>query len=365
MKVTIWRASTAIASVIQGAAQRHDVRDHLYAQLEVEGVQGWGEISPQPHDLNGDPGVDAVIEAIRDEVVPRLRRSTDATSRGSEWSRVHQFAGPRSASVVAWSLLEMALLDVHLRLNARALPDLWPGRYESRTMATVSLLEDSLPAISPDVERLRVKVRPGVRPSARLAEIRDLERPVIADYNCSATGVDEVLRDLEVLSSALVVVAVEQPFAPGNLVDHAALHAHDGVTVSLDEGVRSIMDLRHIARYGAASLVCIKPARVGGLALAHSMIEEARRLGLRPYVGGFFESPLARTVHRQLVRAFIDEPSDVAPVAFDAPPVGGTPTPGGLGWRPEFRPTDELLTDVETERLYTASRGDSPGSTTS
>lgn len=354
-----------MASVIQGAAQRHDVRDHLFVQLEVDGVRGWGEVSPQPYDLNGDPGVDAVIEAIRDEVVPRLSRYTDAVPRGSEWSRVHQFAGPRSASVVAWSLLEMALLDLHLRFNARTLPNLWPGRNEPRTMATISLLEDSLPTISPDVERLRVKVRPGVRPSARLAAIHDLGRPVIADYNCSATGVDEVLRDVEVLSSTLLVVAVEQPFSPGNLVDHAALQAHDEVTVSLDEGVRSIMDLRHIARYGAGSLVCIKPARVGGLALARSMIEEARRLGLRPYVGGFFESPLARTVHRQLASAFVDEPSDVAPVAFDGSRAVGAPAAGGLGWRPEFRPTDELLTDVETERLYTASRGDSPGSTTS
>ncbi len=330
VEITIWRSATTLASPIQGAAQRHDVREHLFAAITVDGLTGYGEVSPQPQSLNGDPSAALVVAALRDEVPAHLERLAQALADEAGWARIHQLAGPRPASLVAWALVEMALLDLQLRRSGLSLADEWPERAKPRVMATVSLLDETLPTLASEVERLRVKVGPGVRPGPALDALHDLGRPVIADYNCSAPNVEVVLEDLAVLRSSLVVVAVEQPFAPGNLIDHARLHAEGVVAVSLDEGVRSIVDLRHIARYRAGALVCIKPARVGGLAVARTMILEALDLGLRPYVGGFFESPLARGVHRQLVAAMVDEPSDVAPVAGLGAPV--VERPGGVGW---------------------------------
>jgi L-alanine-DL-glutamate epimerase-like enolase superfamily enzyme len=72
-----------------------------------------------------------------------------------------------------------------------------------------------------------------------------------------------------------------------------------------------------ILRYGAAQIICVKPARVGGLANARSIILAAREAGLRPYVGGFFESPYARQVHALLARSCVEEPSDLAPVSVE------------------------------------------------
>jgi len=83
------------------------------------------------------------------------------------------------------------------------------------------------------------------------------------------------------------------------------------VLISLDEGVRSLRDLDQIVRYRAATIVCVKPARVGGYANARTMLERAKELGLRPYVGGFFESPFARSVNRALAWHTTDEPSDI------------------------------------------------------
>ena len=73
-------------------------------------------------------------------------------------------------------------------------------------------------------------------------------------------------------------------------------------------------DVAQIVRYQAADLLCVKPARVGGLANARTIVARAREAGLRPYVGGFFESPYARHVHRALARSCVDEPSDLGPV---------------------------------------------------
>ena len=107
---------------------------------------------------------------------------------------------------------------------------------------------------------------------------------------------------------------MEQPYAVGNVVDHARLAARLEIDLSLDEGVRSLGDVAQIVRYRAATMLCVKPARVGGLANARTIIERARSLGLKVYLGGFFESPYARCVHRALANSMIDEPSDVGHV---------------------------------------------------
>jgi hypothetical protein len=83
-------------------------------------------------------------------------------------------------------------------------------------------------------------------------------------------------------------------------------------------------------------MVCIKPARVGGLANARAMVTRALELGLRPYIGGFFESPFARHVNRLLAEHCVEEPSDVGLVATNASPElrEVTVVPGGFGLAP-------------------------------
>jgi L-alanine-DL-glutamate epimerase-like enolase superfamily enzyme len=79
-----------------------------------------------------------------------------------------------------------------------------------------------------------------------------------------------------------------------------------------------VRDLAQIARYHAAAMVCVKTARVGGLANARTVIARAHELGLRVYLGGFFESPYARRVNRALANSCVSEPSDVSDVAVSA-----------------------------------------------
>ena len=83
----------------------------------------------------------------------------------------------------------------------------------------------------------------------------------------------------------------------------------------MDEGVRTLRDLSQIVRYEAAAMLCVKPARVGGLANARMLVAKAQRAGLRVYLGGFFESPYARRVNRTLANSCISEPSDLDDVA--------------------------------------------------
>ena len=328
----MWRARSQLANPVAAGAQRHAERDHVFLAISADGVTGWGEISPQPAALNGDPGIDEVIEEIVGPVRQRLGDVVERIGALPAWGGVQALRGDRAASGWAWALVEMALLDGALRHAGEDLTTRWGVRGTEETVVTVSLIDDAPWDEGRAAARVRAKVRPGPIAPDVLERLAERGLPTLLDFNATAHDEDEVLRVWERVAAVVSVVAVEQPFAPGQVAAHARLVSR-GVPVSLDEGVRSTHDVRQIARYGAASMVCVKPARVGGLARARSIIHESRQFGLRVYVGGFFETELARGASRALARSACDQPSDVAPVTWsDASLV--VPEPGGLGWRP-------------------------------
>jgi O-succinylbenzoate synthase len=317
MNVTLFRQVVALQRPIRASLETHDERTRLYLRVEHDGYVGFGEVSPQPQALNGDPGIDDVLEALRGA----LRRLEDVLEREGEtphWSRVARLGAETPRDNVAYSLIEMALLDRELRRDARPITDLWIPIGLTPVQQTVSLLDDAAWLVSDEAARVRVKCAPGSLNAFAREHLREVRVPVILDFNCSATNDDEVLEVVADVTELATVDAVEQPFAVGNVVDHARLAKHLGVDLSLDEGVRSVRDLAQIERYGAAAMVCVKPARVGGLANARTLILRAQELGLRVYLGGFFESPYARQVNRALANSCVREPSDLGEVGVRA-----------------------------------------------
>lgn len=336
MRLTLWRDDVTLARGIRAAQQTHDVRARLYVRVEHDGVVGFGEVAPQPWALNGDPSIDEVLVELSDVAVPQLLAVVAREGEPPSWTRVARFSGVRSASPVATALLEMALLDRELRAAGSDVLSLWPHRYDTPMQNTVSLLDDEPWVFSSDVARLRAKIAPGPLSTLALERLGELRVPVLLDYNCSVSDDHQVLEQLAQLSEFVTVDAVEQPYAAGNIIDHATLGEQLAVSISLDEGVRNQRDLEQIHRYRAANMVCIKPARVGGLANARTMVSRALELGLHPYVGGFFESPFARHVNRLLAQHCVEEPSDVGVVVTTTAPevLELTVAPGGFGVSP-------------------------------
>jgi len=335
VKLTLWRDEEELAKPVTAAHQRHDSRTRLYLEVEHEGVEGYGEIDPQPFSLHGDPSVVDVIQELDGVVLLQVQSAFAREREVPSWTRIARFAGPRDASGPAVTLVEMALLDRELRMAGECLSDRWPVRFDTPRQVTTSLLDATLGVEVPrDVARVRVKTAPGVLGAREVAFLESLRCPVLLDFNCSARSDADVLEQLASIPSSVEIVAVEQPFSPGNVVDHARLAEQTPVLISLDEGVRSLRDLDQIVRYRAATIVCVKPARVGGYANARTMLERAKELGLRPYVGGFFESPFARSVNRALAWHTTDEPSDIGDVTTSsdaAHDFTSTPTGFGLG----------------------------------
>jgi O-succinylbenzoate synthase len=312
MKARLWRHDMKLASPVTSASQVHSTRTHLFLELEIDGVRGLGEVSPQPEPLNGDPGVEDVILELEHYTLRQFIEVAQREGEAPAWARVTHFAGSRPASYAASALLEMALLDASLRSRQSTIEDQWPARFDTPVQATVSLLDDNPWASLAGAAQVRAKISANPVPEEKWEQLASMNLPVLLDFNCSGGTVEDVVATLNVALCHVNVAAVEQPFAPGNIVEHARLAALIDVAVSLDEGVRHRRDLEQIVRYRAARLVCIKPARVGGYAQARTMIERAQHLGLGVYLGGFFESPVARRANRALARHYLERPSDVA-----------------------------------------------------
>jgi o-succinylbenzoate synthase len=317
MKVTLYRQVVSLTRSIRASRETHDERTRLYLRVEHDSYEGFGEVSPQPRALNGDPGVDEVLNALS-RGVHRLGEVVEREGELPHWSRVARLGAETPDDNVAYAVIEMALLDRELRREARSITDLWAPRGVTPLQQTVSALDEATWELREVATRARVKCAPGALSAPARENFRRLRVPVLLDFNCSASNDDEVLEVVSEVSQLATVDAVEQPFAVGNVVDHARLAKRLEVGLSLDEGVRSVRDLAQIDRYGAATMVCVKPARVGGLANARTVIARAQELGLRVYLGGFFESPYARQVNRALANSCVGEPSDLGEVAVNA-----------------------------------------------
>ena len=317
MKATLWRQDTEIRFPVSAARQRHNERSRLFLRIEHDGVVGYGEAAPQLTELNGDPGILDVIDEVRVFVLPQLRQIVEREGDLPSWTRVARFAGSRTASNTAVALLEMALLERELRSSHRRIDALWPQLCVTPLQATVSLLDDDIWHVGPDVERVRAKTSSATPGAWALERLSTLSVPVLLDFNCAADGDAGVLEQVRVLRDIVEIAGVEQPYDVGNVVDMARLAEQLPVPMSVDEGLRSLRDVAQIVRYGAAKILCVKPSRVGGVANARTIIEAAQGAGLRPYVGGFFESPFARQVNRMMAGTNVTEPSDLSPVLLD------------------------------------------------
>lgn len=329
MRVRLYRIPLQLTSAVSAAHERHEWRDHLFLLVEDNRCWGLGEISPQPHLLNGDPSTDEVLVALSHVMSTLIMPVVSREGRWPTSVRLSQMSSGRRADAFAIAIVEMALLDYELRDQGHAIDSWWPPLHEPRTIVSAPDDETSFVGV---VDLWRVKVTDQIRPTSWWQSLNSHCHDVVLDFNASAASREAVHAQIAIANERLNVVAVEQPFAPGDLVAHAALARELDCIVSIDEGVRTRRDVDDIARYDAASMICVKPARVGGYAQARTIITHAREIGLRPYVGGFFESPLARRLNRALAQALVDEPSDIAQVAFRGPsPL--TVVGDGLGFR--------------------------------
>ncbi len=267
-------------------------------------IEGWGEASPVPgYSQESAAEVFSVLaEAIGGPPSPGFGAAPL----------------PPGAPASARHALETAFWDLSARIAGTPLASLLGGTPRHLPVTAVVGLgtgDDGVAAARAALEagHARVKVKlDGPRDLPRLAAIADAlpAGRLAADANGSLPA--DMAGILAERLSGMGLAYLEQPFRPGNLTASAVLN--EAVPVCLDEEVTGPDDTRRALGAGAASLVSVKPGRLGGLAAALEVLGAARSAGAGVLVGGLLESGIGRAASRALAAAAgSGEPSELAP----------------------------------------------------
>lgn len=263
--------------------------------LADDGPDGWGECVAEPEPTYWPEYTATCWDVMRDHLVPRLLAGRP----------LHEVRGHNMSKAA----LEVAVTDAALRAEGRSLAS-WLGATRDRVGTGIALgLADSVGDLVAQASAwheaghraFKLKVQPGwdAEPVRAVRKALGAGVALVADAN-GAYRSDDADHDVALHLLAgddLGLVALEQPYAPDDLVGHARLAAAIRVPVCLDESIGSLGDLDTALALGACSAVSLKVGRVGGLGEALRIHSRCREAGVGLRAGGMLETGLGRAVN--------------------------------------------------------------------
>ncbi|MFD1672863.1 o-succinylbenzoate synthase [Agrilactobacillus yilanensis] len=208
--------------------------------------------------------------------------------------------------------LQLSLADYLAQHAKTQVRSVLPVGISLGVMPWPDLKQQALQAVAQGYQRLKVKV---ARPAdfTKIVALRQLlpQMPLMVDGN-SAFGPKDLaaLKALDPLNLAMI----EQPFATTDFVDHAWLQQRLTTPICLDEPIFTLSDVQTAAHLKSASVINLKPARVGGFTKALAILQYCQQQHLTCWIGGMVESDLGRYYSQNLARlAPFVFPGDVGP----------------------------------------------------
>lgn len=246
-----------------------------------DGRQGFGEVALDPSATAGD--LTAVGRAVR-EVVDLMADGLEPDWLGRGGSGpIGRAVRAGVESALDWLAADAATGSVSVAVNATL------GHSDPAETAAAAV-----EAVENGFSTLKVKVVESESPVALAARLTAIRRAVGGsiklrlDANCGW--------DLATAVGRLNAIAgydieyVEQPLAAADIDGHAILRRETRVHVALDESVTDEAAARRILDAGAADLLVIKPARVGGLEVVRAIAARAAAAGVQVILSTFFET---------------------------------------------------------------------------
>lgn len=278
-----------------------DHLEHILVRLTDEsGAVGWGEIASPSDPYYSPETTDTCWLVAERYLLPRVVGAAweDPGEVAGLWAKVrgHQFA-KAGVDIAAWSLWSLSG-GVSL---ATAL-----GGTRSSVVAGVSLgieptVDDLLAEVAKHVDagypRVKLKIAPGwdVEP-VRAVRAAFPELLLHVDANGAYGESEDEVAALRSLDGQGLTM-IEQPFAPRNLLAHAALQRDISTPVCLDESIDTLEDLRTAVVLGALKVLNIKVSRLGGLGAAVAAHDLAAEHDIPVWCGGMHEFGVGRAAN--------------------------------------------------------------------
>jgi len=312
--------------------------------FDKSGAFGYGECTAAEDPFFNHETIDSAWLIVANFVAPIL-----ASARIERAADVNDALARIRGNRMAKGGVETAIWDLEARLANRPL---WQHLGGTRTEiacgvsiglqeSTDTLLEKVTREVESGYQRIKIKIKPG----------RDIElvHAIRAQYPTIKLTVDAnsaySLNDIALFRALdeFELMMVEQPLAPGDLVDHAKLQREIKTAICLDESITRRMDARHAIELGSCRIVNVKLGRVGGHAEAKLIQAYCHEQGIDVWCGGMLESGVGRAHNIAMsTHAGFTLPGDVSASAryweddIIAPPVTVSPQgtitpPAGVG----------------------------------
>lgn len=263
---------------------------------------GWGECVAMAEPLYSSEFLTGAVEVTRRWLAPTLFAVEDLTAE-----TVGHHLRPVVGHPMAKAAVEMAVLDAQLRSQDRSFGSyLGVVRDSVPSGVSVGIQDDEaalLRVVTDYLEQGYARIKLKIRPGTDLAPVAAVRRefgpdlPFQVDANSAYTLADAGhLRRLDEFG----LILIEQPLGESDLRQHAELARVLDTPVCLDESIDSAETAADAISMGAASIINIKPGRVGGYLEARRIHDLARAHGIAVWCGGMLETGVGRAANAAL-----------------------------------------------------------------
>lgn len=289
-------------------------RNALILRLEHEGTEALAEcVADESPSCTGEDNGTA-LRVIRGVLAKELRAEPPTPSKFL--SAVERVKGNQMAKAA----VEMLLWDYHAKVGGLPMDAALGG---SRGYADAGIAiglgseEEVVARVGAAVEkgyrRVKVKIdREGATRTLRVVRDAFPDVPLSADANACFS----LPKDLRVLKGIdrFGLEYLEQPLGFDALADHSRLAKEISTPICLDESVTTLDGAKEALEAGAASVINVKPGRVGGLGVAMEIVRLARERKAHVWVGGMLETGVGRAFNVALAsQRLVDYPGDTSP----------------------------------------------------
>ncbi len=277
------------------------VREVMIVRVVTEIGEGWAEAAIESDPLYLSEFLDAADHVLSDHLVPRLFAAGKLQAES-----IADVLEPVKGHRMAKAALEMALLDVQLRAMGTSFQSSIGGTRPSVAVGvsvgitdTVDELVDVVAGyVAEGYPRIKLKIEPGfdIEPVRR---VREAHPDIMLQVDANTAYFIEDIDHLAQLD-AFDLLLIEQPFGEDDLIAHAELARRVKTPVCLDEAIRSLDHTKTALAMGAAHIVNIKPARVGGYLAATKIHDHCLAAGIPVWCGGMLETGIGRAANLAL-----------------------------------------------------------------
>ena len=278
------------------------VRDVILVEaVNSDGVRGWGECVTMSWPGYSYEYGNGAIAVLAEHLLPSLSAVLDE----HDPLAVREAMEVVSGHPMAKCALSTALLDVWLREGETSLASHFGVTRDAvdcgvsvgipPTESVDALLEEVAGYVDAGYRRIKLKIQPGwdIAPvSAVRAAWPDI--PLQTDANQAYTRADAAhLAKLDEYDLLLH----EQPLEQDDWYGHVLMSRACQTPICMDESIHSVMSADSALEFGAASIINIKPGRVGGYLTARDIHDVCVDRDAPVWCGGMLETGIGRAAN--------------------------------------------------------------------